>query len=187
MTDVPPMVTQQPLGSTSKTLEVMRILAWPVTIIVLLFWSPIHRLIDSVPDLLTNSHTIAVGKLSLRIDKDLSERANQDVRDALSGMTSADVRTVMENDVGSEPTLFSGGNFVDYAQKWDRLGRLGVVRVLTKTELTEEQVKEKEKDPYVYGVVATATYDRLRKFLFGVVSDLVAGDACESCLQNPQK
>jgi hypothetical protein len=171
-----PIVIQQPT-SQSKTIEVLRILAWPLfaLIIVSLFWLPLHKLISSVPEVLANSETVTVGSLSLHVGKSLSDRVNQDVRDALSGMTSDDVKTVMENDVGSEPTLYQGGNYGDYAKEWGRLGRLGVVHVLTDTELKTEQKKGKEKEPYVYGVTATAKYDRLRNFLYGVLNEIVTG------------
>jgi len=152
---------------------------WPVTIFlfVLMFWSPLHKLFLALPDALANSETVTVGSVSLRVGKRLSDRANQEVRDALSGMNAANIILVAETPL--EGSLSYGGISSELVDQWAKLEKLGMVTRESDEELTK-QANMNHLPKAMYGVKATAKYFKVRKFLMDVLTDVVTGGVQDS-------
>jgi hypothetical protein len=156
---------------------IIEIFRWPLfaVVLVLFFWKPVYKSLEDLPNLVSNQETITVGGLSLRVGKSLAAAENQDVREALSGMSSEDVVTVLENDLPSD--AFYSGDLDETMRQWQRLKRLGVVNEIPQEEL---QAKSKEDgkegdDKYTYGIRPTGKYDKVRKFLVTVLQEVVSG------------
>ncbi len=155
-------------------------LAWPVTVLLLvgLFWAPLHKMLSALPDALANSETLTVGSVSLRVGKSLSDQANQDVRDGLSGMTAADITLVAETPLEGS-VAYAGGISSELVGQWARLEKLGLVIRESDEELTK-QAKLNKQPKATFGVKATAKYFKVRKFLLGVLTDVVTGAVRDS-------
>ena len=155
-------------------------LAWPVTVLLLvgLFWGPLHKMLSALPDALANSETLTVGSVSLRVGKSLSDQANQDVRDGLSGMTAADITLVAETPLEGS-VAYTGGISSELLGQWARLEKLGLVIQEPDEELTK-QARLNKQPKAIYGVKATAKYFKVRKFLLGVLTDVVTGAVRDS-------
>jgi hypothetical protein len=152
-----------------------RFFTWPVTVFLfmLLFWSPLHRLFQALPDALANSETVTLGSLSLRVGKRLSDRENQDVRDALSGMDAADLALVAQTPLVGNGVSYGGISF-DLVNEWAKFEQLGMVTRKADAELTQE-AEGSHQPKSIYGVKATAKYFKVRKFLLDTLADVVRG------------
>jgi hypothetical protein len=153
---------------------------WPVTVflLMLLFWSPLHRLFQALPDALANSETVTLGSLSLRVGKRLSDRENQEVRDALAGMDAADIALVAQTPLVGKGVSY-GGISSDLVNQWAKFEQLGMVTRKSDAELTQEAEVSHQPKP-IYGVEATAKYFKVRKFLLDTLADVVTGGVRDS-------
>lgn len=124
--------------------------------LVVFFWSPLHKLVGALPDALANSDTLTVGSVSLRIGKKLSAQANQDVRDALSGMFANDITLVVQNELGGSLT-YSAEVPSATLDSWERLEKLGVVVRLSDEELTK--IATEHNQPKVRFAGRVANYE----------------------------
>jgi hypothetical protein len=153
------------------------VLSWPTFAILclLLFWTPLREVGRLLPRVLENSETFTWGKMTLQIRqnlKSLEDKAGPDVRDALSGMESEDVMTVLESKL--ENTLCYSGEPGDEVRKWQRLKRLELVVELSDAELRQEEKRAGEKTgSYYYGVRPTAKYDKVHQFLAKALFEIV--------------
>jgi len=153
---------------------------WQVTILVFIgiFWSPLRKLVQALPDALANSETITMGSLSLRVGKSLSDRANQEVRDALSGMDAADINLVAQTPLAGKGVSY-GGISSELVNQWAKLEQLGMVTRKSEAELTQE-AELSHQPKAIYGIEATAKYFKVRKFLLDVLADVVTGGMRDS-------
>jgi hypothetical protein len=174
------MADAKPRTSRIPELTDFQAFAWPLTVLLLvfMFWSPLRKLLATLPDALANSETITVGSASLRVGKSLSDQANQDVRDALSGMTAADVTLVAQVPLEGSVS-YMGGISSELLGQWERLERLGLVTRESDEELAKQAMLNKQPKA-IYGVKATAKYYKVRKFLLGVLTDVVTGAVRDS-------
>jgi hypothetical protein len=129
--------------------EVIKAFAWPLTLLLLVFffWGPLHKLVGVLPDALANSETVTMGSLSLRVGKRLSEGANQEVRDALSGMTAADMTVVLENPLEGSSVSY-GGIPSELLDHWVKLEQLGMVTRESDEELTLQAKLTNSRKPF---------------------------------------
>jgi hypothetical protein len=161
-----------------------RLFTWPVTVLcfILIFWSPLQKLIQALPDALANSETLTIGSLSLRVGKRLSDRANEEVRDALSGMDAADMTFVAQFPLGGKGISYSGdirNISSELVDRWAKFEKLGLVTRKSDAELTQEAELNHQPKAF-YGVEATAKYFKLRKFLLDILADAVTGGLRDS-------
>ena len=152
-----------------------------LVLLVVFFWTPLHKLSAALPDALANSETVTVGSLSLRVRRRLSTQANQEVREALSAMSVADVTLVLEN-----PMEVSQGNHLAYngisselLDRWVKLEQLGMVTRVPDAELAL-QANISNRPKAIFGITPTAKYYKVRNFLINVLGDVVTGGVRES-------
>jgi hypothetical protein len=154
---------------------------WQVTVLffISIFWSPLQRLIQALPDALANSETVTMGSLSLRVGKRLSDRANQEVRDALSGMDAADITLVAQTPLSGKGMRYVNGISSELVNQWGKFEQLGLVTRESDAELTQE-AELSHQPKAIYGVEATAKYFKVRKFLLDILADVVTGGVRDS-------
>lgn len=152
------------------------ILSWPTfaILVLILFWSPLHRLGDMLPRMLEQSDTVKIGNVSIELRRNiatLQAQASPEVRDALAGMNADDAVMIVENNLTGDVTFI--GDPGDDLPKWKKLVRLGLVRELSPAELRKRDEEEHDKpNSRTYGVTPTARYDKVFKFLTKVTFEI---------------
>lgn len=155
------------------------VFSWPAfaVLVTVLFWTPLHQIGALFPKILENSESITLGKLTLQIKQNLkvlAAQAGPEVRAALAGMDSDDALVILSNNLKGQ-VLYSGDP-TDEFPRWQKLGRLGLVKVLTDRELREFDRKDGEKKGhYIFGVDPTDKYFKMYKFLSRAVFEIANG------------
>ena len=152
------------------------LISWPAfaILVIALFWTPLRQTGALLPRLLENSETITLGTLTLQIKQNLkvlAAQAGPEVRSALSGMDADDALVVLNNNLQAS-VLYSGVP-PDEAARWQKLSRLGLVKVLTDKELRNlERLHKYKSGHYTFGIDPTEKYFKTYKFLARAVFEI---------------
>lgn len=161
------MPDANPKSRFEIAVELVKALAWPVVVLIVLiaFWSSLHSIADSLPNIISRSETITIAGLSIKVSKGLSKQPSEQVKQAISKLSSEGFRRLLN----------SGG-----ASFWDRpdvaigksdnaeLLRLGLMEEVPSAELQDRA----NKRSYGYGVRLTPLGKETQNFLIEFVSSV---------------
>jgi hypothetical protein len=108
-------------------IELLKVIVWPTITLVIfaLFWSPLYKIVEQLPNLVSKSNTVTVGQFSLRIDKGLSHQLSPDLKKILEQLSGPEVIALITSNVHHESTALPHGITVNLKRNifWeDQLG-----------------------------------------------------------------
>jgi hypothetical protein len=150
--------------TNSVVADYIKVLAWPILVLLVLvsFWSPLHEVAAMLPNLVSQSESISISGVSIKVSKSIGDRASSDVREVLNKLTSNDIRELLETSDGT--VLFEKPDSPD-AQAieltvWKHFIAVGLANELSRQELAAKD--DEDKKNYQSGFRTTDLYPKVR-------------------------
>lgn len=91
----------QKIGQLRVITEFLRVVLWPIVALVVIFIckSPLYKTLEKLPDLVSNSDVITIGKFSLKVDKKLGSKISPEVRNIIQLLDGQEVLAILTNDM----------------------------------------------------------------------------------------
>ena len=160
-----------PDGPRDTAVEFTKVLAWPVLTVVLLicFWSPLHTLVNILPQLLSETEEFSIGGASAHLRKSFVDQAPPDLKEILANLGPEEVRLILQvrpDDVVCYPDPPPPEQQRPYAA----LVRLNVFAWVTKDQAEQQK---SAGYPCGYGVSTTLKFGRIRDLLIDAISEAI--------------
>jgi len=151
--------------------ELVKALAWPVLValIVVCFWTPLHKLVATLPQLLSESEELSIGGTSIRMRKSLVDQASPEMKNILYDLGPAEIRIILEvkpNDV----VCYAEPPSPTEQQPYKVIVKLGLFAWVTKEEAKEQ---ESQGYPCGFGVSTTPMFARVRDLMITAISQVI--------------
>lgn len=160
-----------PNRSRYTAVELAKALAWPVIVALLLvsFWTPLHTLVDTIPQLLFRPEEFSIGGVKFHLRKSLIDQASPEEKRILNDLGPAEVELILEvkpGDVvcsGNPPTPEERQPFIVLVEhhlfEW----------------VTKEEAKQQESQGYPcgFGVRTTPMFRRVREFMINAILEAI--------------
>jgi len=163
------MLTNPQKTRYELTVDLIKALAWPVFAFFMLFsfWKPLHLAMNQLPEIVSQSDTITIASLTLKIDRGLQSKGlepSSEVRDVLSKLSPGGIERILE--VSSSSWYTSESDAESKAANME-LVNLGLLTLIPPEELT------KDGKNYAYGVRITALGKETQSYLYAIISEFV--------------
>ena len=147
--------------------ELVKAVAWPLfaTIALLSFWGPLRLTVRQLPELVSRSETITVAGLSIEVQRNVSQQATEEVRQAVAQLSPDSISNLITMQgrryYFSESAAFGRE---EHAEMID----LGLVEPLTADELDDAESDDRE---YGFGVEITSLGEEAQRLLLSLISE----------------
>lgn len=146
------------------TVDLIKAIVWPFLIILflLVFWSPVHLVIEQVPNIIDRSQVITVAGVSIRSKEKLVNEASPRTKAVLSNISSDGLLTLLEI---HDEVYWSKGDERVGRRKNSELVQFGLV-----DEIPDDEIRAKG---YSYGVSVTSFGSETQEFLVALMQELI--------------
>jgi hypothetical protein len=151
--------------------ELAKALAWPVLAVLLLvsFWTPLHTLMNTVPQLLSSSEEVSIGGATFHLRKSFVDQAPPEVKEILGDLGPEEVQIILE--VKPQDVVC----FAYPPPPLEKRPYTVLINLHLFEEATPEQKKEQQSEGYPcgFGVSATPKFARVRGFMIQALSEAI--------------
>lgn len=139
------------LRRSQVVLEYIKALAWPVFAIVLLvsFWQPLQDIAKVAPGLVSQSESIQIGSVSLKVKARLAKQASEAVQTVLRRLQPEDILEILSISTSYREKQAGGTMLVyddDDGSKADRYARFAELKIVTALSGPELEVAKKTNE-----------------------------------------